>query len=245
MMRLWHLHVTLLALAVVAGAGHVAFIAGATGATGRALVSMMLKDGDYSKVIAATRSKDLTAASFPGLAAGVDRSKLRVLTGVDDFNTLDGWALENATVVLCTLGVNEESLEVASNHNFAELYESVDVGFSFALARRALESGTQVYGRVGRADRSFPTKQIWKLFFPKGFIHLRPQRLDRGEMKNQRQKEKELYELHKLDWSYVTVERVAERLLREVREALDREKCAPVPVVVEHDMIVSQEDWFF
>lgn len=223
--------------------GRVAFVAGATGATGREIVALLLADSRYERVIAASRSRTLDATSFPGLPATADRSKLSVATGVDNYTALDAATLGGANVILCTLGTNrhnaeveadvEAGLEESINTAYRSWYDRVDIGYSVALAKLAVEDGARVFGRVGLQDRAWPTKQVFKLTFPRGLVHLRPRRLDRGPM----QRPDEVCVGDGCP-TPIPVREVARRLLEEIDIAFDR-PYPGLPYVVEHEDILG------
>lgn len=222
--------------------GRVAFVAGSTGATGREIVARLLADSRYARVIAATRSRTLDVASFPGLPVTADRSKLSVATGVDNYTALEASTLGGANVILCTLGTNKNNAEVNADVEsgvedsigdaYRTWYDRVDIGYSVDLAKLAVEDGARVFGRVGLQERAWPTKQVFKLTFPRGIVHLRPSRLDRGAM--QRPDEAHCEGCP----TPIPVRQVAQRLLEEIDIAFER-PYPGLPHVVEHEEILA------
>lgn len=181
----------------------VAFVAGSTGATGLQLVSQLLEDPRYSRVIAAVRDPNMTPAKFPGLSPSADRSKLQILAGVN-YDSLKPSDLGDADVVLSGLGQRRANAEVAADikaHGDAgweKWLKRVDRDLNVKVASLGYQAGAKVFGRVsamGANSKAFGWG--WAIYsrvqgeaddavsavpFSDGVVIARPGNLNRGDL---------------------------------------------------------------
>ena len=99
-----------------------ALLAGATGLVGRALLSLLLDDGDVAEVVALTRRP--LATPHP-----------KLLQGVVPFEQLECFALPSVDDYYCCLGT---TIEAAGSER---AFQEVDLVYPVTIARMALEAG--------------------------------------------------------------------------------------------------------
>eukprot|EP00756_Hemistasia_phaeocysticola_P063757 Hpha_TRINITY_DN7224_c0_g1::TRINITY_DN7224_c0_g1_i1::g.102153::m.102153/K17290/HTATIP2; oxidoreductase len=140
-----------------------AAVAGATGATGRALVALLSAERRVGKVLALSR-RDVDVASEFGNAfakvAGSSPDKVKAVKVEDWAAPLEG---EKVDLGFTCMGTSRANAEVKSemegkgaDAGFAQWLQTVDVGHNVAFAKAAVASGAKYVGRVSasKADSS-------------------------------------------------------------------------------------------